>query len=184
MSDIKVVNIVASTTIADYIDIEKVYAKNKKAIYDPERFPGVVYRLDDPKVAMLLFRTGKVNCTGAKNIENIQKGLSHIVKLLKKTGVKVYKNPEIVIQNMVATYDLGVELKLNTIAVALGLENIEYEPEQFPGLVFRIYDPKSVMLLFSSGKVVITGANTMENLRKAVAKLEHELHMAGMLERR
>src|SRR4030042_4183423 len=150
MTEIKVQNIVASTTFAEKLDLDVIAQSLEEAEYEPEQFPGLVYRLDSPKTATLLFGSGKANCTGAKNIEDVRKTVSIITEKLERIGVKVYKNPEIVIQNIVATSDLEGELNLSEVALALGLENVEYEPEQFPGLVYRFKEPKVAMLLFGS----------------------------------
>jgi transcription initiation factor TFIID TATA-box-binding protein len=149
--------------------------------YEPEQFPGLVYRLNEPKTATLLFRSGKANCTGAKNIEEVRKTVSILAEKLQRIGVKVYKNPEIVIQNIVATSDLAGELNLNEVAVSLGLENVEYEPEQFPGLVYRFKEPKVAMLLFGSGKIVCAGARKIEDVLLAVDKLSKELSSLSLL---
>jgi transcription initiation factor TFIID TATA-box-binding protein len=93
----------------------------------------------------------------------------------------IHKNLEIVVQNMVATANLGGELNLTETATGLGLENIEYEPEQFPGLVYRIKEPKVAMLLFTSGKIVCAGARNTEDVSKAVEKLYEELNSLGLL---
>ena len=93
----------------------------------------------------------------------------------------MYKNPEIVIQNIVATADVGGELNLTETAQGLGLDNVEYEPEQFPGLVYRIKEPKVAMLLFSSGKIVCAGARSTEDVSTAVEKLSEELTSLGLL---
>jgi transcription initiation factor TFIID TATA-box-binding protein len=178
---IEIVNIVATTKISDHLDLELIGEKIERAEFDPDRFPGLVYRLEKPKSALLLFRSGKANCTGARDVESVKQALQHVVSELDSAGIPVIKNPEITIQNMVATYDLGVELRLNAIAIGLGLENVEYEPEQFPGLVFRVEDPKAVMLLFSSGKVVITGVNDPAHLAVAIEKLTEELQKAELL---
>jgi len=181
MIEIKVQNIVASTTFADKLDLDVIAQSLEQAEYEPEQFPGLVYRLNEPKTATLLFRSGKANCTGAKNIEDVRKTVSIIAEKLEKMGVKVYKNPEIVIQNIVATSDLEGELNLSEVAVALGLENVEYEPEQFPGLVYRIKEPKVAMLLFGSGKIVCAGARKTEDVSLAVDKLSKELSSLGLL---
>ena len=151
------------------------------AEYEPEQFPGLVYRLGSPKTATLLFRSGAANCTGAKTIENVKTTIKIIAEKLEKIGVKVYKNPEIVIQNIVATSDLGGELNLSEVAIALGLENVEYEPEQFPGLVYRIKEPKVALLLFGSGKIVCAGARTVDDVSLAVEKVSKELTSLGQL---
>jgi transcription initiation factor TFIID TATA-box-binding protein len=181
MIEIKVQNIVASTTFAEKLDLDVIAQSLEDAEYEPEQFPGLVYRLDSPKTATLLFGSGKANCTGAKNIEDARKTVSILAEKLERIGVKVYKNPEIVIQNIVATSDLGGELNLSEVAIALGLENVEYEPEQFPGLVYRFKEPKVAMLLFGSGKIVCAGARKIEDVSLAVDKLSKELTSLGLL---
>jgi transcription initiation factor TFIID TATA-box-binding protein len=181
MTEIKVQNIVASTTFAEKLDLDVIAQSLEDAEYEPEQFPGLVYRLGNPKTATLLFRSGAANCTGAKTIEDVKTTIKIIAEKLEKIGVKVYKNPEIVIQNIVATSDLGGELNLSEVAIALGLENVEYEPEQFPGLVYRIREPKVALLLFGSGKIVCAGARTIEDVSLAVDKVSKELSLLGQL---
>jgi transcription initiation factor TFIID TATA-box-binding protein len=181
MSKIKVQNIVASATFAEKLDLDVIAQTLENAEYEPEQFPGLVYRLDNPKTATLLFRSGAANCTGAKNIEDVRKTVDIIADKLKKLGVVVNKNPKIIVQNIVATGDLGGELNLTEVAQGLGLDNVEYEPEQFPGLVYRIKEPKVAMLLFSSGKIVCAGAKRTEDVSKAVEKLSKELSSLGLL---
>jgi len=181
MIEIKVQNIVASATFAEKLDLDMIAQSLEDAEYEPEQFPGLVYRLSNPKTATLLFISGKANCTGAKSIEDVRKNIDIIAEKLKKLSIDVYKDIEIVVQNMVATADLGGELNLSEVAVSLGLENVEYEPEQFPGLVYRIREPKVAMLLFGSGKIVCAGAKSIEDVSKAVEKLSEELTSLGLL---
>ncbi len=185
MPEVIVENIVASTSFADKLDLDVIAQSLEEAEYEPEQFPGLVYRLSDPKTATLLFRSGKANCTGAKNIKDVKKTVDIIADKLRKLGVEVYKDKElkIVIQNIVAISDLGTELNLNEVAMGLGLENVEYEPEQFPGLVYRIRDPKVAMLLFGSGKIVCTGARQTEDVSKAVEKLSQELTSLDLIKK-
>ena len=183
MIEIKVENIVASTMFAEKLDLDAITQSLEDAEYEPEQFPGLVYRIKNPKTATLLFRSGKANCTGAKNIEDVQKTIEIIADKLRKMGMDVYKNKdlEITIQNIVAIADLGSDLNLNEVAMGLGLENVEYEPEQFPGLVYRIKEPKVAMLLFSSGKIVCTGARSTEDALIAVEKLSESLNSLGLI---
>jgi transcription initiation factor TFIID TATA-box-binding protein len=183
MSEITVENIVASTSFADKLDLDAIAQALDDAEYEPEQFPGLVYRINDPKTATLLFTSGKANCTGAKNVENVKKTVEIIAGKLRSLGIDVYKNQElnIVIQNIVAISDLETELNLNEVAIGLGLENVEYEPEQFPGLVYRIYDPKVAMLLFGSGKIVCTGARKTEDLSLAIQLLSDELKSLDLI---
>jgi transcription initiation factor TFIID TATA-box-binding protein len=181
MIEIKVQNIVASTKFAEKLDLDVIAQSLEEAEYEPEQFPGLVYRLHNPKTATLLFRSGAANCTGAKTMEDVRATIKIIAEKLEKIGVKAYKNPEIVIQNIVATSDLEGELNLSEVAVALGLDNVEYEPEQFPGLVYRIKEPKVAMLLFGSGKIVCAGARKIEEVSLAVEKVLKELTSLGLL---
>jgi transcription initiation factor TFIID TATA-box-binding protein len=181
MIEIKVQNIVASTTFADKLDLDMIAQSIEDAEYEPEQFPGLVYRLKNPKTATLLFSSGASNCTGAKTIDDVKTNIKIIAEKLKKIGVKVYKNHEIVIQNIVATSNLKGELNLSEVAIALGLENVEYEPEQFPGLVYRIAEPKVAMLLFGSGKIVCAGARNIEDISLAIDKVSRELSLLGFL---
>ena len=181
MIEVKVENIVASATFAEKLDLDMIAQSLEEAEYEPEQFPGLVYRLKNPKTATLLFRSGKANCTGAKNIEDVRKTINIIAEKLKKLGVDVYKNIDIVVQNMVATAALDGELNLDEVAVAFGLENVEYEPEQFPGLVYRVKEPKVVMLLFGSGKIVCAGGRTTEAVSTAVEDLSEKLNSMGLL---
>ncbi|HDS58680.1 MAG TPA: TATA-box-binding protein [Thermoplasmatales archaeon] len=181
MADMKIENVVASTTIADELDLSQLSKKLPEGEYEPEQFPGLVLRLDEPKTAALLFRSGKVVCTGAKTIDDVKKAISKVCKKVEKAGAKVYDSPDITVQNIVASANLHAQLNLNAIALAIGLEKVEYEPEQFPGLVYRLEDPHVVVLLFGSGKLVCTGARKAEQVSEAIDKIYQELDMKGLL---
>jgi transcription initiation factor TFIID TATA-box-binding protein len=181
MAKINIENVVASGTIAEELNIEAISMFLDEAEYEPKQFPGVIYRLKEPKVAILIFRSGKVVCTGAKSIDSVRKAFELLTRQLKDAGISVVKRPEVIVQNMVATWDTGHALDLTAITLSFGLERVEYEPEQFPGLVFRLSDPKVVMLFFKSGKVVCTGAKSIEDLERAVDIVGKELKAAGFL---
>jgi transcription initiation factor TFIID TATA-box-binding protein len=142
---------------------------NREAEYNKKNFPGLVYRVKAPKAAFLIFTSGKVVCTGSKNIEDVRTVITNLAKALKSIGFEnINMEPEIQIQNVVASYDLKTRLNMNAIARGQGLENIEYEPEQFPGLIYRIKQPKVVVvLIFGSGKLVITGGKSRRTALKA-----------------
>ena len=183
MIEVKVENIVASTIFAEKLDLDMIAQSLDETEYEPEQFPGLIFRLKDPKTATLLFKSGKANCTGAKNMADVRKTVDIIADKLREIGIDVYKKKdlEIVVQNMVAIADLGAELSLNEVAMSFGLENVEYEPEQFPGLVYRIKEPKVVMLLFASGKIVCTGGRKKEDVSAAVEKLSKKLISLDLL---
>jgi transcription initiation factor TFIID TATA-box-binding protein len=178
---VEIVNVVASTGIGQDINLNQATLALEGADYDPKRFPGLVYRTKDPKTAALIFRSGKIVCTGAKSIDDVYRGLENVFQSLRNIGIDVKGTPEIKVQNIVASADLHAALNLNAIAIGLGLENIEYEPEQFPGLVYRLSDPKVVVLLFGSGKLVITGGRKPEDAVKAVDQIVKQLKSLSLM---
>ena len=181
MAKIKIENVVASTSLGQELDLQTIALGLDGAEYEPETFPGLIYRLKDPKAAALLFRSGKVVCTGAKSLEHVKVAVSKVTKEIDKIGVKIRGEPKIEVQNIVASSDLGQEIDLNAIAITLGLDRVEYEPEQFPGLVYRIDEPKVVLLLFGSGKMVCTGAKKPQDVMAAVLKINEDLKAASLL---
>ena len=178
---VEIVNVVASTGIGQEINLKQATLALDGADYDPKRFPGLVYRTKEPKTAALIFRSGKIVCTGAKSIDDVYKGLEKVFQSLRNIGIDVQGTPEIKVQNIVASADLHSVLNLNAIATGLGLENIEYEPEQFPGLVYRLSDPKVVILLFGSGKLVVTGGKKPEDMANAVDRIVEGLNSLSLL---
>ncbi len=178
---IKIENVVASTQIGENIDLNKIAREVKDAEYKPKQFPGLVLRIKEPKAAALVFRSGKVVCTGSKSVEDARRAVKQVVKIIGSFGIPVFEDPDVKVQNIVASADLGVDLNLNAIAIGLGLENIEYEPEQFPGLVYRLRDPRVVVLIFGSGKMVVTGGKNPEDARKAVERISEELTALGLM---
>ncbi|MEM5815409.1 MAG: TATA-box-binding protein [Candidatus Aenigmatarchaeota archaeon] len=161
---IKIENIVASISLGVKIPLKKLLDENTE--YEPEQFPGAVYRLKEPRTAALIFSSGKIVCTGSRNKAELTKSTEQILKKIRKIGVKIPKNYKVEIQNIVASAKLGDNLDLDKIAFEL--ENTEYEPEQFPGVVYRIEEPKVAFLFFSSGKVVCTGARKIEDVNRAI----------------
>ena len=178
---LKIENIVASAKVTDSLDLPSLAAEIKGAEYNKKRFPGVVLRMQDPKIAALVFGSGKVVLTGAKSIENLSRGLEILCGLLRDLKIDIPDNLTFKIQNIVTSADLGVPINLNKIAVGFNLDRIEYEPEQFPGLVYRLEEPKVVVLLFGSGKLIITGGKQPEDARGAVRKILSDLSNLGMI---
>ena len=172
---LKIENIVASGVIADSIDLVELSNKVKNCELNKKRFPGAVYRIEDPKIASLIFSSGKIVLTGIRNNKALTDGLAIIIKSLNEAGIDTLKEPKVAITNMVCSYDFGKYININNVVVTLNLENIEYEPEQFPGLVYRIKDPKIVVLIFSSGKIILTGGKNLKDVKKGIDVLEQKL---------
>jgi transcription initiation factor TFIID TATA-box-binding protein len=174
----KIVNVVASTQLTDTLDLYDI-ADILDKDYEAEQFPGLTYRVEDPKVCVLLFRSGKAVATGAKSIEDIHAAFRKVHAELTEAGFDLwdYKDVEIEVQNLVVTHNYGAKLDLSELIITMPFDKTEYEPEVFPGLIYRIDDPKSVCLVFSSGKCVITGCKSIEEAEEATAHLVDELKL-------
>jgi len=178
---LKIENIVASAKVTDYLDLPELASKIKDAEYNKKRFPGVVLRMQNPKIAALVFGSGKVVLTGAKSIDSLSKGLNILGNMLRSFNIDIPKKLTYKVQNIVTSADLATAINLNKIAVGFNLDRIEYEPEQFPGLVYRLEDPKVVVLLFGSGKLIITGGKVPEDAKRAVVKILADLRSLGLM---
>lgn len=174
-------NIVASASFGGELDLGAITGALDGAQYDSRRFPGLIYRLKDPKCTVLLFASGKSVCTGANSLGAVDAAMRELTRQLEAAGIAVSSRPIIEVQNIVATGDLGRRTDPKTLALALGSENAEYEPEQFPGLVYRMDSPKVVLLIFATNKVVCTGAKKIEDAEAAVNKLTRILSAPGLL---
>ena len=176
---IRIENVVASATLNQRIDLKAVVKGNPTVEYRPETFPGLVFRIKRPKSAILIFRTGKMVCTGAKSEKEANRAVRKVVRELKKSGIIILGKPEIKVVNMVASANLSGRIELEESAYVLG--RTMYEPEQFPGLIYRMDDPKVVILLFASGKLVCTGAKKEEDVYEAVTKLHETLEEEDLI---
>ena len=169
---INIENVVASASLDQKIDLLAIMKIFRNVEYRPKQFPGLVFRLKRPKTATLIFGSGKMVCTGAKSEKMAIQAVNKVVRELKDNGIIILGEPTITIQNIVASGNLHGKIDLETAADIM--ENVMYEPEQFPGLIYRMSEPKVVMLLFASGKLVCTGAKYEGMVKEAVEKL-HEI---------
>jgi transcription initiation factor TFIID TATA-box-binding protein len=174
---ISIENIVASATVKHEIELNSVVKAFPDAEYHPGRFPGLVFRLKKPRTSTLIFSSGKMICTGARSEKEAERALRKLVKVLKEGGILILGKPEIKIVNVVATVNLGGSVDLLELYESeRGMRgSIVYEPEQFPGLIYRMEDPRAVFLIFSSGKLVCTGARKEEDVHQAVIQLHRKL---------
>ena len=172
---IKVENVVSFAVLGRRIVLNKLVEKMKSTEYCPERFPGVVYRIKDPRAAALIFSSGKIVCTGAKSIAMSKEAMNKIVDDIRKTGTSMPRKFKITIENIVASTKIEVKPKLMLEEVAMSLEEVEYEPEQFPGLVYRMKNPRTAFLLFGSGKIICTGGRNLPDINLALNKFKKRL---------
>ena len=176
--EIKVENVVSFTSLGKDISLTRLVEKIEDVEYEPEQFPGLVYRIQDPRAAALIFSSGKIVCTGARSIEMSKEAMHKVVDRVRETGVDLPRQFDIKVENIVASSK--IDAKLNLEEIAFSLENAEYEPEQFPGLVYRIREPRVAFLLFSSGKIICTGAHTLADVQLALKKLKAKLEEIGI----
>ncbi|MEM4717642.1 MAG: TATA-box-binding protein [Desulfurococcaceae archaeon] len=174
---------IVSTVILDHdIDIDLLETRLPNNVYKPEQFPGVIFKLDRPRATALVFRSGKMVVTGAKSVPQLIEAVKKIIKTIDRIlrseyGEGVRGKPRVQIQNIVAGGDLHSYVNLEKAAYYL--EDCMYEPEQFPGLIYRMRDPRVVLLIFSSGKMVITGAKEEIEVERAVHQIYDRLYKAG-----
>ena len=166
---VKIENIVATVILENTLDLNLIEARIPDVDYNPDQFPGLVYRLQSPKITALVFKSGKMVVTGAKSVKQLVWAVKTILKKFITKGIAIQGRPQIQIQNIVASANLNVLVDLEKAAFVL--PHSMYEPEQFPGLIYRMEKPRVVLLIFSSGKMVITGAKREEEVHEAVKNI-------------
>jgi transcription initiation factor TFIID TATA-box-binding protein len=175
----EIVNVVASASVDQRIELNAIVRAFPNIEYRPEIFPGLVFKLKKPKTATLIFSSGKMVCTGAKSEEGAKRAVRLVVAELKNGGIPIVGKPKISIQNIVAYVRLGGDIDLERAVFVLGRSM--YEPEQFPGMVYRMDVPKVVILIFSNGKLVVAGAKKEEEIHQAVINLQGKLEMDDLI---
>lgn len=178
--NLQIQNIVAFIDLQTQLDLGKLELALPGS-YRRERFPALIVKLKQPKMSFLIFRNGKMNCTGANQLTKVQEGVAKLVDQLRGLGIEIEKDPKITVTNVVATVDLGLELNLDELA--LNLDNVEYEPETFPGLVYRPYESRVSVLVFGNGKLVVAGLREASEGKKIVEGLIERLRDAGLIPR-
>jgi transcription initiation factor TFIID TATA-box-binding protein len=176
---VNIQNVVASVDLYFKINLEKtatVLMYSSEVSYIPEQFPGLVVKIKEPKTSALVFSSGKMVITGAKSAAEIKEAVAVLRKKLKESSTSKgpkNKTAKITVQNIVASGNIGFKIDLEL--AALLLENSMYEPEQFPGLIYRLKKPKTVLLLFQTGDVVCTGAKKELYVYQAVKHVKDDL---------
>jgi transcription initiation factor TFIID TATA-box-binding protein len=176
---IEIQNVVATGTLKQKVDLNAVVTGNPDVDYRPETFPGLVFRLKRPKTATLIFSTGKMVCTGAKSEKESRTAIMKVVKELQKGGIIILSKLSLKVVNIVASASLFGKVDLEKAVVTL--RQTMYEPEQFPGLIYRMDEPKVVILVFASGNLVVTGAKVERDVYDAVYKLHESLEKKNLI---
>lgn len=173
--DFEINNVVATVKleISERLDLVKIARKAPETEYNPEKFPGLILRIEKPKASFLIFSTGSMVITGLKNVLLAEKAVKNVLEMLKKFGLKL-PEPKIKIENLVASGNLHTSIDLNKAVIFM--ESVMYEPEVFPGLIYYMQDPRAVFLIFSTGKIVCTGVKDEESVKEAILKLNKVIY--------
>lgn len=171
MLKIEIHNMVITVQFAERIDLDKLANKLPDAEYFPDNFPGVVFRMKNPKASFLIFSSGKATCTGAASEKDAKEAIGNMLKLLKGMGIAV-RTPVIEVQNIVAS--AKVDTRLDIDKMAFELKNSEYEPATFPGLVYKTKGSVT-FLIFGTGKIVCVGAKSEDEIKESFSRLFKKL---------
>ena len=162
-------NVVATANMQYQLDLKTIALKARTAEYNPKRFAAVIMRIREPKTTALIFSSGKMVVTGAKDESQARNAARKFTRIVQKIDFPV-KFTEFKIQNLVASVDVKFPIRLEGLAQK-HYQFSSYEPEVFPGLIYRMISPKVALLIFVSGKLVITGARTRDDIKKSFDKI-------------
>ena len=178
---------VATASLKHDIDLKDIVRAFPYVEWRPKVFPGLAFRLKRPKTCTLIFDTGSMVCTGAKSEKAARRAIRKVIRELKREGIIITGKPEIKIQNIVAGVDLGdvaIDIEEGIYAISCLGKQVMYEPDQFPGAIYRMEEPRCVFLIFSSGNLVCVGATREADVCKAVENLVTILDDAEVLIRK
>jgi len=175
---LRIENVVASINLGLKLPLNKILEKYKD-IEKKNNFPGLVAKINNPKATILIFASGKLVCTGVRLPRNIPIVVTKIISKIEKAGIEIEKKPIVKIENIVVRGDFHQSINLDI--TSLILNSAIYEPEVFPGLIYKVTDPKICFLIFSSGRIIVTGSNDEDIIKKSVKKLAITLKNNGVL---
>eukprot|EP01024_Parvocaulis_polyphysoides_P043950 TRINITY_DN4037_c0_g2_i2.p1 TRINITY_DN4037_c0_g2~~TRINITY_DN4037_c0_g2_i2.p1 ORF type:complete len:395 (+),score=65.02 TRINITY_DN4037_c0_g2_i2:100-1185(+) len=162
-------NVVSTVNLGCSLELKEIAMQARNAEYNPKRFAAVIMRIRDPKTTALIFGSGKMVCTGAKSEQDSRTAARKYAKIVQKLGFPA-KFMDFKIQNIVGSCDVKFPIRLEPLAYQ-HQQFCSYEPELFPGLIYRMLQPKIVLLIFVSGKVVLTGAKERTEIYRAFEQI-------------
>ena len=176
-------NIVSTANFGCLLNLREIALQAKNAEYNPKRFSAVIMKIKEPKTTALIFSTGKIVCLGAKTEEDSKKACKKFGKIIKSLGYPaIFK--EFKIENIVGSVDVKFNISLMKLYfyIAKNFNSqirryIVYQPEVFPGLIYRMIEPKIVLLIFNSGKIVLTGGKYRNEIYDGFKKIYPVLNM-------
>eukprot|EP00924_Labyrinthula_sp_SR-Ha-C_P002495 maker-scaffold_16-snap-gene-6.29-mRNA-1 protein AED:0.01 eAED:0.01 QI:386/1/1/1/1/1/2/50/199 len=175
--DVKITNVVASFKYGVPIDLRRIAVRVRNAEFNPQRYSAVIMRLQNPKSTALIFRTGAFVITGTRSEEQAKLAARKFTKIVQKVGIQGQIR-DFKISNMVGLFDCKFPIRLETFALEHG-HFAHYEPEVFAGMVYKLLNPKATLLIFVSGKVVITGAKYKTTVLEAIQRIYPTLRQFG-----
>ena len=179
-TEIIIENVVVTARINQDLNIKKIIKKFSDVKYDSKKFPGAVIKLKSPRATIILFRTGSIVCTGTKSEDGARYALSFFTNKLEEFGINIVHGlSNVKVENIVSSCNLRNKIHLEQAAKIL--PRSMYEPEQFPGIIHRVLYPKTVILLFASGKLVCTGAKKAKDIHIAVNHFQHMLSEKNLI---
>jgi transcription initiation factor TFIID TATA-box-binding protein len=181
MTHIQIENIIANAQISELIDIKLLSEKITECSYNPSEFNGLSIKYEKENIAVIILEIGKVVCTGAKEISNAVEKIKKVANQIKKFGLKIKKDYEITIENITVTTNLKKDLNLENIAKNLMFQEVDFHPETFPGLIYKMDDLQTILIIFNSGKIVCTGAKNIDDATNSINKMEEKLSLIGAL---
>jgi transcription initiation factor TFIID TATA-box-binding protein len=176
-------NVVASRGVDQELDLEQLADDLRRTEFNPGKFPGLLYRTENPETTVLIFPSGKMVCTGGATQADAQTAFEEVFEQIRSLGITTHGGPEFSVENLVVSGEFGEEVNLNAAAVGFGLANIEYEPEQFPGLMYRVDGSSTVVILFGTGRTIVIGSKSLEEAEKAVQTVHARLIEFGLIAR-
>jgi len=180
-ADITISNIVGSLTLGRRFDLNALSEDLPNTDYHPERYHSTIFRPDDDSsITIIIPASGRISITGAASKDELIDSTEMFLESLGELGIKIDKSTDdIYIQNIVANFDFDREFDLTTLSIDLGMEQTEYEPEQFPGIIYRSAQ-NATILIFNSGKCVITGAKSYSEIFKVLTEIYNEMSDLGV----
>jgi transcription initiation factor TFIID TATA-box-binding protein len=172
----KVENVIATAKIGENLNLFKISSSIEEAEYNPETFPGIIFNLKNPKTVILIFRSGRVVCTGAHSLEDARAAIDIIVKKFEVAEIEVEPDPEMKVKTIITSTDFGQELDLQEVANILDKEKVDYDPAEFPGLIYKIREQGPEFLMFKSGVIVCTGCKKAKQIEKFVGEIADKLN--------
>jgi transcription initiation factor TFIID TATA-box-binding protein len=173
----RIENIVSTANLCCNLNLREIAMQAKNAEYNPKRFSAVIMKIKEPKTTALIFSSGRIVTLGAKTEEDSRKSCRKFAKIIKSLNYQVFFK-EFKIQNIVGSVDIKFQISLMKLYMHLiknsywrGKNYVAYEPEQFPGLIYRMIEPNIVLLIFVSGKIVLTGGKIREDIYQGFKKI-------------